>query len=317
MAELLRHASPPVLSERALCADVSDAHAEPLAATASRVDHWLLVEYRGLWSRDTIGGSELPASVKGHLRAQVAALPRSRVLFIRRPDRRREASISVYFGRTLEADHRFFALELSRYEELLELDFQAALTTRAATVSELAHPLLLVCTHGKRDRCCAKYGRPLYDELRAEAEPHWVWQSTHVGGDRFAGNLVCLPEGLYFGRVGRSSVWPLLDDYLGGRIDLAHYRGRACYPFPVQAAERRVREEAGACGVDDLSLVSFERTGDGEWTVAFRVRASADVHEVAVAAEFAEAPTYLTCSAASPERPRRHVVRSHRVRRAA
>ena len=127
MPELLRDRVPFVLSERALCADVSDAHAEPLAATASRVDHWLLVEYRGLWSRDTIGGSELAASVKKHLRAQLAALPHSRLLFIRRPERRRAASISVYFGRSLEAEHRFFALELSRYEDLLDLDFEAAL----------------------------------------------------------------------------------------------------------------------------------------------------------------------------------------------
>ena len=104
---------------------------------------------------------------------------------------------------------------------------------------------------------------------------------------------------------------------MGGCIDLAHYRGRACYPFPVQAAERRVREEAGVSRVDGLSLVSSERTGDGEWKVDFRVRASGDTHELEVAAEVAESPTYLTCSAASPERPRRHVVRSHRVRRAA
>ena len=35
----------------------------------------------------------------------------------------------------------------------------------------------------------------------------------HVGGDRFAGNLVCLPEGLYFGRVGpEETLGPLLDD---------------------------------------------------------------------------------------------------------
>ena len=34
----------------------------------------------------------------------------------------------------------------------------------------------------------------------------------------------------------------MVDEYLAGRIDLPHYRGRSCYSFAVQAAERAVRE---------------------------------------------------------------------------
>ena len=49
-----------------------------------------------------------------------------------------------------------------------------------------------------------------------------------------------------------------------GRIRLDHYRGRCCYPFPVQAAEHRVREATGLTGLDDLMLVAAERErGDG------------------------------------------------------
>ena len=65
-----------------------------------------------------------------------------------------------------------------------------------------------------------------------------MWQSSHIGGDRFAGNVVFLPEGLYFGRVEPAEAWPVLDEYLAGRIDLAHYRGRSAYSFAEQAAER-------------------------------------------------------------------------------
>ena len=59
----------------------------------------------------------------------------------------------------------------------------------------LGHPLLLVCTHGIRDRCCARYGQELCRNLHGLAPDGWVWQASHVGGDRFAGNLVVLPEG--------------------------------------------------------------------------------------------------------------------------
>ena len=312
-------AGPPraVYAGRALCAEVSADHGEPLAATASRVDHWLLVEYRHLWSRDTIGGSGLADEVKSHLRAQIAALPNARLLFIRRPDRRGDEPFAVFFGRTGERDQRFLGLEIERYEELLGVDVAASLAGAPETPGRpprpVDHPLLVVCTHGKRDRCCAKFGRPLYDELREQVEGDWVWQSTHVGGDRFAGNLVCLPEGLYFGRVERQNVWGLLDEYLAGRIELAHYRGRSCHAFPVQAAERRVREEMGILGIDDLRLEGVEAIGERGWNVRFAVADADEVHEVEVVEALGAATTYLTCSAARPQRPRHHVARARRV----
>jgi hypothetical protein len=311
VAEVLEDTA--VRTGRALCADVSWDHAESLAATASRVDSWVLIEYRRLWSRDTIGGSGLSDEVKDHLRGQLRALPHSRLLFVRRPDRRRRDEISVFFGRSGETDGRFYALELESHSDLAGLDFVAALDGEEEVGTPLDHPLLVVCTHGKRDRCCAKYGRPLYEELCEEADSDWVWQSTHVGGDRFAGNVVFLPEGLYFGRVGRHDVWPVLDAYLARRIELPHYRGRSCYGFATQAAERRVREETGRLGIDDLRVVSSERRGDAAWTVQFLVNGSPRVHEVDVVAEQAEEPTYLTCAAAAPERPRRHRASAYRV----
>ncbi len=298
---------------RRLCADVSQAHSEPLTATASHVEHWILVEYRGLWSRDTIGGSGLDDEVKAHLRAQLRALPRSRLLFIRRPDRRGGDRLAVFFGRSRERDRFFRRLDIAAYEELTLVDFADALGAGSAVGEPLAEPLLVVCTHGKRDRCCAKYGRPLYEELREQADAEWVWQSTHVGGDRFAGNVVCLPEGLYFGRVDRTDVWRLLDEYLAGRIELDRYRGRSCYSFAVQAAERRVREETGRTAIDDLALEAVRRTGEDEWSVRFHVAGSHDVHEVDVMAALAPETTYLTCSSPTPKRPRRYSATGHRL----
>ena len=146
------------------------------------------------------------------------------------------------------------------HEELVGLDLFGA--DRGEKVDE---PLFAVCTHGKRDRCCAKYGRPLYDALRDQADPEWVWQCTHVGGDRFAGNLVCFPEGLYFGRVGLGDVAPLLDHYLAGRIYLDCYRGRAAYSMQVQAAERAVRERTGLIGVRRRAGSSASRARAWRW----------------------------------------------------
>jgi hypothetical protein len=295
---------------RELCAELSLANAEPLAATASRIENWILVEYRGLWNRELLSGSVLSDALKEHLLAQLAALPRSRLLFVRRPDRRDHPRYAVYFGSTPERGGRFQTLELDAHDDLVELDLAACLTGSASVGVPVDHPLLVVCTHGKRDRCCAKFGRPLYDELCEQAERDWVWQSTHVGGDRFAGNLVSLPTGLYFGRVERSDVWSLLDELVAGRIAMERYRGRCCYTFPEQAAEREVRELTGLKAVDDLRLLASERDGQG-WRV--RYRAGAAEYDLDVAAELGE-PTYLTCDAARPVRPPLYAARVRRAR---
>jgi hypothetical protein len=290
---------------------VSLADEEPLAATASRVDHWILVEYRGLWNSRPLPASGLSDQVKNHLRRQVAELPRSKLLFIRRPERRRHPGVKLFFAASTEGDSRLYAAELADYQELVDVPVADVLLGRASFEAPAEHPLLLVCTHGKHDPCCAKYGRPLYEALREGTDEEWVWQSSHVGGDRFAGNLVCLPAGLYFGRLTASAAWDALDEVLAGRIPLESYRGRSCYPFAVQAAELEVRRATGLRDVEALRLVDGERTPDGGARVRFNVP-SGEVQEVDVELELGPL-THLTCSAAELRRPRRYAAKAHRV----
>ena len=291
--------------KRALCADVSEQASEPLAATASRVDRWLLVEYRGLWDRDVLGGSLLSAELKEHLRDQLAQLGHARLLFIKRPERRSHARRMLYVGSSRPGEERLFALEFDHHDDLLGYDFAGALLDGGTPGVPVEHPIFVVCTHGKRDRCCAKYGRPLYDSLKRKVDPAWVWQSTHVGGDRFAGNVVVLPEGLYFGRLDDPDLDPLLDEYFDRRIYLDRYRGRSAHTFAVQAAERALREAEGLRDIDAVTLESVESRGDG-WTVT--LRANGTSRSVDVESELAE-PVYLTCSAVTPQRPRRYSAR--------
>jgi hypothetical protein len=285
-----------------LCAAVSSANAEQLAATASRIDSWILLEYRAMWDRDVLGASLLPDELKRHIREQLHELRPSRLLFVKKPERRAHTRRRVWFGTSKPGEERFFELEVDHLEDLREFDFAAALAGAATPGVPLDHPLLVVCTHGKRDRCCAKSGRPRYDALRRATESDRVWQSTHVGGDRFAGNVVVFPHGLYYGRVEPGAVDSLLEANADGRVDLEHYRGRAAYTFPVQAAEHAIREAEGLLGIGDLTLVRFRATAEERWRVRFRAEAA--VYEVDVEAVLADEPVYLTCGAAEPTRPR-------------
>ena len=274
---------------RFFCSDPSRAEGESLAATASRIDHWLLVEYRGLWAPNALRGSGLSDEVKAALRAQVASRPRTRLLFVRRPDRRGRPLLRAYAATSRQGGEELRRHAFEDYDDLRRIDL-------ASGGEPLGHPLFLVCTHGRHDPCCARYGRPLFEALAEQLDEEWVWQSTHVGGDRFAGNLVCLPHGLYYGRVGREDALTVLDEQLSGRIVLSHYRGRSAYSFAEQAAERSVREDGGVLAVDGLRLLGSDgsRTRFGD--------ADGRVHERDVFEEAGE-PRRLTCGATEERRP--------------
>ena len=194
-------------------------------------------------------------------------------------------------------------LELERHDDLIGLD----LTTAGEPVD---HPLFLVCTHGKHDRCCAKFGRPLYDAVREQVDAGWAWQSSHVGGDRFAGNLVVLADGVYYGRVEPAEAWPVVAAALERRVHLPLYRGRSCYGFAAQAAEIAVREHTSEVGVDDVRVRSIAAE-DGFWRAA--VDAAGTGYEVEVRVEVG-APTHLTCSTSRLSRPKRYVAGTPRAR---
>jgi hypothetical protein len=283
---------------RDFCADLSRGNDEPLGATASRIDTWFLVEYRGLWARDALSGSGLSDEVKRHLREHVAGARHSRLLFIRRPDRRGRPELVAFAAASRPGETRIARTEFERYDDLRGLDLFDG--------EPAGHPLFLVCTHGKHDPCCARYGRTLYEALRDELDPEWAWQVSHIGGDRFAGNLVCLPEGIYYGRVDREAAGAVLDEHLAGRIAMDNYRGRSTHTFAVQAAERFVREQRGLRGIDDLALEHVARH-PASFEVTFS--AEAEQHRVTVDEERGDL-TLMTCSSEALERPRRYVVRS-------
>jgi len=302
----------PAVRKRALCAAESSASDEPLAATASRIDHWILLEYRGLWERDVLGGSLFSPELKARLREQLHTLRNARLLFVKKPERRAYGRRQLYFGSSRPGEERFFQLEVDHQEDLRDFDFVKALSGSETPGVPVEHPLLVVCTHGKRDRCCAKFGQPLYDALRRETETGHVWQSTHVGGDRFAGNVVVLPQGLYYGRVGPGDAGRLLAVHAAGRVDLDRYRGRAAYSFPLQAAEHALREAEGLVGIDDLVLAGSERVGGAAWRVCFRAPDGV-VHEVDVCEEAADEPAYLTCGAEEPKQALRYAATAFRT----
>jgi hypothetical protein len=113
-------------------------------------------------------------------------------------------------------------------------------------------PVFLICGHARRNACCGRLGVSLARTL-ADRYPGQVWQTTHVGGHRFAANLVILPHGLYYGPVGAAEAAAAIAAYGRGEIVVDRYRGRAGQPRAVQEGEYGRLSQAGSLPVAALT----------------------------------------------------------------
>jgi hypothetical protein len=227
------------------CSEASLAAGETLAATATTVERWLLLEVAGTWPRDVGSEGALPETAASVARDWLAKTPRSRLLFLRRPGRR--AGGAAAYVVQADADRREVRrLDLARLEDLAASDLD-----RDGEAVDTA--LVLVCGHGSRDACCALFGTPVYGAV-ADVQAADSWISSHQGGHRFAANVLILPAGIQLGRVEPERAAGLVRDVVAGRIELDRYRGRTFHEPVVQAAEIAVRRTTGLVGVDDLRV---------------------------------------------------------------
>ncbi|HZK51897.1 MAG TPA: sucrase ferredoxin [Actinomycetota bacterium] len=273
------------------CADAAEARDEPLYGTASQVRRWLLLEHPGPWGSDAITQSKLPHGVELYRRAGAAGI---RVVLIRRGARFSAAKRRCYFLRTEEGGLHQSSMTLDRVDDLLDIDLTPLRDGGSiAEAKDHPTPIFLVCTHGKHDACCSIRGN-LVSRV-ACAEPRWdAWECSHIGGDRFAANVVCFPHGLYYGRVRPQNVVRLMDDYAQATLSLEHFRGRCIHSFPVQAAEYFARRAIDNTEIGALLLSGFDTTAD-EVAVTFSVR---NEGRVEVRVRISQAGDYqLTCRA--------------------
>jgi hypothetical protein len=221
---------------------------EPSAASAPEASRaWLLIEHPGPWAHEPTE-TRLPAPL-GELATSADQLG-IRVQMIRRPGRRPGPVRSVYAGWTAGAEPWLRRGSLPGELDGLDLEKLAA-GSAPGFGSVVSEPVFLVCTHAQRNACCARFGGPLAVQL-AERYPRQVFQTTHVGGHRFAANLVILPHGLYYGPVGLDSAVSAIGAYEHGMVTAGRYRGRAGQPKEAQEAEHALLERAGSLEVAAL-----------------------------------------------------------------
>lgn len=257
----LSHAASP---EPASCSASSARLGEPLAGTAPVARLWLAVEQAGPWGARALTESHFPRELGRALNLKAEAAG-ARIALIRRPGQHAEhdpaAPRRVFLADTRPDHASLRSWTVDDPATLLDLDFDAP----DKPLHE-AGPLLLVCTNGKRDTCCALSGRALVGWL-AENSPvdaASVWESDHLGGHRFAPTAVVLPTGYVYGRLDGPAALDILRDTAAGRVGGPLCRGRSTWSRPGQAAELALRDELREYAADAVTVLgerSWEEAG--------------------------------------------------------
>ncbi len=273
------------------CSELSLDAKEEIFATTPRVDVWFLMEYRGGWTDKTFLDSKIPEGVKKRINLHLETIPNSRLQLIKRHDNPGDV-LKFYVAKSDELEPKLFEFDFRSYEELLGLDFNEILEGNSNLSEEL---LFLVCTNGAYDKCCGKYGAPVYLEAVKNEKNFMIWQTTHLGGHRFAANVLILPYGIYYGRVRSMDVEELMMDSKNCSINLEHYRGRSCYSKDVQAADYFLRTKTGIKEISALRFISLRNLDKEHAIIEFNSYSDEKSHHVHINKDKEAFINYTSC----------------------
>lgn len=237
---------------------------EPLAGTAPTDTALLFVEHAGSWGRQAVSESRLSESVKDHL----GGLPGVRVQLIRRHGGVAGPGVRVFYAVAGGEGFVVSTTVLEAVEDIIRLDLERDL-------APYEQGPWLVCTNGRRDRCCAELGRPVAAALAARW-PEGTWETTHLGGHRFSATLLALPSGHTLGRLSVENSREACHQVEQGRVPVDLSRGRAGRSGVEQVRELHLL----AGGPSDVDIVEVpgpgrqQSCGDGlvKATTRFEVR---------------------------------------------
>jgi hypothetical protein len=283
--------------DRYFCAAESRANGEAIYGTVACIRSWLLLEHSTAWRRNAVEDS---GRISPEMKDYIRRLAIDRTLLIRQ-EHHRAGPLQCIFVRSCDDPPCATRHMIPDYESLRNVQ------GGGEPLNEL---MFAVCTHGRHDKCCAKFGLPVWSAFRKAAEAR-AWQCSHVGGDRFAGNVVVFPYGIYYGRVLPEHVPEILQRSEAGEVWLPGYRGRSCFPRLVQVAEYFLRKESGRLRIDEFRPVKAVRIAPEITRASFQARTDGSLHSVEFVTRRDALCQRLTCEATEASAIAQYELRSY------
>ena len=265
--------------EKQYCSVEASLAEAPLHGTAVEVHYWLLIEYSRPWKPKALLENELSDALNQHMARLPAALAqlngqKLRVQFIKQAASADRTHPKIFIARGID-NTALFEKVVEQLSDLTTLTAQQIIDPPSAGFRAVEESIALVCTNGQRDVCCAKYGLPVYESLRSELGQR-AWQTTHVGGHRYAPNVLALPSGLLHGFVTAEEAPTLVNKLDDGTLTLHRLRGRSTLSPVSQAAEyfislgRNQKQDGYFSWVEETELAEEREPGKKTYAVQFQ-----------------------------------------------
>jgi hypothetical protein len=101
-------------------------------------------------------------------------------------------------------------------------------STSGLMVGKDINYIYAICTDGVKDACCAKFGIPVAEAFLKECNTDQFslsFETSHIGGCRFAATAVCFPSGNSYGRMSSEDAYDIKNFEEKGLIVSKIFRG--------------------------------------------------------------------------------------------
>tara|TARA_B100000945_G_scaffold119119_1_gene94764 strand:- start:602 stop:1552 length:951 start_codon:yes stop_codon:yes gene_type:complete len=211
---------------------------EPLAGTAPYAKHFVLITWpKKYWQYDALeskGG--FPTGLKKWMKSQSAISGKVSVRLVSRKELNNE-SVDIYI---YPEKICYLNIKPEKIFGVLNSHFinECSLKNIPKIIKK---DQILVCTHGRHDKCCAKFGQELAENLRDQLKDQQdkieVFDSSHLGGHRFAPTMIDFPSGSSYGHLTSSEIPDYLESRKQGMVYAEAYRGSVFLHDLIQVAE--------------------------------------------------------------------------------
>ena len=172
------------------CALIAREKQEDPAGTAVHIKRWICLEIPQGWQpKFKIHDLNIPQEVQDAIQKGLE-VPQTRLQLIRGNRANRTDYIAFVCDQT-----GLYTCQVKNLQDWVHYDW-----TDFSSFTKSDQDLTLICTHGSRDICCGTMGGKLYKGLIDNQNPKpptpTIWQTSHLGGHRFAPTILQLPQSL-------------------------------------------------------------------------------------------------------------------------
>ena len=246
---------------KVLCSKYSSENREAISGTAPDWDTLILVSLSTPWQPNIEDSNNFPDGISEIVKSASSSSNKIRMQCIIPDEDYIWSGLTkvIQYSKQLTSDYfsKFQKLEfdisfdnLSEFIRKLIIDKDSDLIGQGMT----NHPDcrdIFVCTHGSQDVCCASFGFPIYSKLKNkfqkyEFENTRVWRTSHIGGHRYAPNVIDMPNGRVWSRFGVDDIDGIFDMQYSVDEIKRFYRGLIGLDTPYeQVLERKLLLESG------------------------------------------------------------------------